>query len=186
MLRLPRLAVVLTAGLLFAAACGGGGSTKPAAQVDADGESTSSSSQSSESSSSDGGAGGGALPGDIVQSQYSQGTGHIELSGGKSGSADFNTAGGVTTQGHTLVTFTDGGSNALILTVSKTENETGIVITLDGLSTGGQFGDKCTLDVKKNDASELAGTFTCNDVDGVNGGQVFEHINVKGSFSAKP
>ncbi len=72
------------------------------------------------------------------------------------------------------------------LTLRTTETEAGVVVNVNGLATGGGFDGACQLDVKKNDASELSGSFTCTNVDGVNGGQAFtSNLNVKGTFSAK-
>ena len=188
MLRFPRVATALAIGLLFTSACGG--SSKPAAKS-SDNTPTgqnSSSSQSTDSSSNGGGGGGGTIAGGgVVIGNYSQGSAHVEISGGRSESTDFNAAGGATTPDGTFVSFTSGdGQNSMTITVSPKQDETGVAVSINGLTTGGAFNDKCRIDVTKNDASELTGTFTCTGVDGVSGSQVFQgNLNVTGRFSAK-
>lgn len=188
MLRFRRLTLVLTAGLFFVAACGG--SSKPAAKsADNASAGNQTSSSSSTSSSSDGGGGGGGtiVAGNVVVGNYSQGNGHVDITGGRSESMDFNAAGGASSPDGTFATFTSAdGQSTMTITVSEKQNETGVAVSVNGLTTGGGFGDKCSIDVTKNDASELSGTFECKGVDGISGSEIFSgNLDVKGRFSAK-
>jgi hypothetical protein len=180
---------MLIVGALFVVACGGSGSPKPAAQTANSQTDTASSSRSTSSdnssdssaTSSDDNSGGPAVPGN-----YQQGSAHIEVSGGTNVNADFDTTAGSTTAGFTNISFTGQGGQ-LVITMSEQDNQSGLAVTFeDGLLTGGQFGDTCQLHTSKKDASEVAGTFTCTNVDGVRGVDAFTgNLNLEGTFSAK-
>jgi hypothetical protein len=178
---------VLTIGVLFVAACGGSGSPKQAAQVtNTTSQTSQSSSNSSDSSSASSSAGGGTVPTNILDATYNSGKAHVEISGDANKSVDINSASGFTGQGSTFLTFRDANGNSLTVTMSKTEAGTGVAVTVDSLTTGGQFNEKCRLELTQNDSSGLVGTFTCAGVDGVDSSTDYHNLNVKGSFSAKP
>ena len=174
---------LLVAAVFLVVACGGSSSPKAAA---GDSQTDQQSSTSVQSESSDGG-GAGSVPSGIVDATYQHGTAHVEISGEKDVELDFNGASGVTNAGNTAVNFHDAsGTSSLTITQSDTEEAAGIAVTSSEVTTGGQFGENCKLELTKHDGSELAGSFTCTDVDGLAGATVFSNLDIKGTFSAKP
>jgi len=164
-------------------ACGGG-SAKPAAQITNTSESSDSSSSSTSDASTNSGSFGAVLS-DIFEATYQSGTARVEFSGGKSASKVLDSAGGFTTSGATSLTFVDtSGSNSFAIALGG-DQPGGIIVSLDGISSAGAFGEGCSIDVTKNTKTEFGGTVECHDIDSVSNGTDIAKIDVKATFLAK-
>jgi hypothetical protein len=183
--RFTRIALAAGAGLLLLAACGGSSSNDQNADSGSETDGTTAPGPDTTGPpQTDGGTDNGSfgVP-DLVDASYASGTAHVEMSGDNDASADFTTGGGFTGQGTTFISFSDGtGAQQLTISIGSTAAESGISATFDGVSTGGAFGDACSIEVTTNTASEVAGHFSCDGIDAINQSTVLS-VNLDGTFS---
>ena len=112
-----------------------------------------------------GNAGGIAAPA-IDDAMYTGGTVHVEVTGGKTLTADAVLVQGVsmTTEGTTLLMYLAGeGQDAVTVSISNGA-DTGLAMTISAAEviTGGDASTGCAFDLTRNDSSGLGGTFRCD------------------------
>ena len=181
---LAELALALATSMLLVVACGGGAGTGTDPDGAADGDQGGAvESQAAEA------PGGGDLP-DVADGAYTGGTAHIEVTGDKTLNADLALRShhvhhggrrdrpGRSTRAanriliHTIVAFGTESGPAFSLTSP-------VVFAAGGLEQG------CAFELTRNDASGLAGTFTCRGLDGMSAeGLEQPKVDVVGTFTA--
>jgi hypothetical protein len=184
---LAELALALATSMLLVIACGGGAGTGTDPDGAADGDQGAAvASQAAEAPGGD--AGGGDLP-DVADGTYSGGTAHIEVTGDKTLSVDLplDPITSITAEDTTVLTFYTGSEPNLIhaLVGFGTDSEPAFSLTSPVLFAAGGPEHGCVLEVTRNDASGLAGTFTCTDLDTMSGdGLEQPNVDVVATFTA--
>ncbi len=124
----------------------------------------------------------------IADAAYNTGSAHIEVSGGRQLVLDGQLLPGmsVTAEGTTLLMYPAGdGSSGVLFTVSNGA-DTGLAFTVTApeVTTGGDATNGCAIELTKNDASGLAGTFDCRGLDAI--ALDTPKVDVRGTFTAQP
>lgn len=178
-MRRPSLLLILTAitGLILAA-CG-----SPSGSPGASGGNEPSSAAVSEApaQSDAGGGGGGGTGGGSGSAQF-------EITGGYQASGDYPFIGG-------LGYWQQAGVSFMVFTEDEGASEaTGLIITLSDDGSVLQYvaaditipAATCDWNITKNDASGVAGSFTCNDQAGFGASGALTDLDISGSFEATP
>jgi hypothetical protein len=108
----------------------------------------------------------GDAPGDLPDGLYTQGEAHVDVSGDFDETIDYEIGSGSTGEGSTSLSFSDGSSGVLGLLIQGAGGGVSWSTT-DGRAAGGEFGRNCEIGLTESSASELAGSFRCEDVPGI-------------------
>ena len=132
--------------------------------------------------------GGGTIP-TIAEGRYTAGKSHFEISGEASETvdADLAAAASVTAEGLTLLSYSAGSGATGVVAHVVFNPDLGPSISYQSakLVTAGGVPEGCHVELTKNDASGLAGTFSCTGLDAlVPGAVTTTKVNVNGTFSA--
>lgn len=175
------LLLMFIPAVLVITGCGGGGDDDDDSGGDDDGGDTTSSEKSNgdnKSSNRD-----VDIP-DIKDGNFTDGSVHLEYSGGKDFKGDIK-GNGIATGGFTLLTFADEEGSVLISFQPDSKDEPGgLAITTKDISTAGEWGDECSISVDDG-AKELKGEFECGQIEALevsSAGKTLK-VRVKGNFS---
>jgi hypothetical protein len=179
------LAAILFAGVLAGLTACGGSASGPTSGAAGPSDGTSEESVGG-GPTSDGGGTVQAVT--IADANYTTGSAHVEVSGGKQATLDSQLIPGVsmTTEGTTLLMYAAGeGENASVFSISNGV-DTGLAFTLSaqGIVTAGDGSTGCAIELTKNDGSGVEGQFTCRGMQTV--GLDMTAVDVSGTFSAAP
>jgi hypothetical protein len=197
---LTRLIAALLAAVLLLAACGsdsgddaadaaedGGGDASVLDDTQDDGESDDGG-DDGESDDGGGDAGGGGVSGDtpegFVEAEWATGTAHIDVSGDIDMAVDYAQGGGYTATDQMSLSFFGTDSNEALGVLIQPGGGGGITWGTGQMAAGGQYPSGCDIGLTKNDATEIAGTFLCEDVPGVDGATNVT-VTLEGTFSVK-
>jgi hypothetical protein len=123
---------------------------------------------------------------DFADATYTGGSAHVEFSGDQDASADFDVATGYTGSGLTFLTYADAtGAQQMTVSIGQTGLESGMAVTIDGVTTGGDFDTQCSIEITENSGSEVAGQITCENLDAVTQTGILK-VSVTATFSATP
>jgi len=129
---------------------------------------------------------GGLVATDIEDATYTGGAIHVEVTGGKTLTADATLVQGasMTVEGTTLLMYLAGeGQDAVTVSVSNAP-DIGLAMTISSAAviTGGDGSTGCAFDITRNDNSGLGGTFRCSGITAL----VFDMatVDARGTFSA--
>jgi hypothetical protein len=180
------LAVILFAGTLagLTASCGGSASGPATGAAGPSGDTSGEAVDAAPTSD----AGGTVEAVTIADANYTTGSAHVEVSGGKQATLDSQLFPGVsmTTEGTTLLMYAAGeGENASVFSIANGA-DTGLAFTLSsqGIVTGGDGSTGCAIELTKNDGSGIEGRFTCRGMQTV--GLDMTAVDVSATFSAAP
>jgi hypothetical protein len=194
---LSRLIAAAIAALLLLAACGSDSGEPAAANEDATGD------DSTEPAGSDDGGGDDAsdnsddaggddgddadvadAPTGFADATYTTGTAQIEVSGDLDMNVDYANGGGYTEGEQMSLSFFAASSNDALGVFFQPGGSGGITWGTGQIAAGGEYPSDCDIELTTNDATEIAGSFECEDVPGIN---VAENITVtlEGTFSVK-
>lgn len=178
------LGTALTAALSLGA-CGGSDGSNDADSADTGGATPTS------PGGGDGEGDGGDLPGsgvdfpDLGQHDFNTGRIHLEMSGDQSVSIEIDGIGS-TTDGFLNAVFRDDNRAALAIFGLSSDGAT-VSFTMDGISSGGNFGTECSMDLTKADESGVQADFTCHDMPGYGtDSTTLLSIDAEGSFTLAP
>jgi hypothetical protein len=126
---------------------------------------------------------------EIVPATYQSGTAAIEVSGGRQLSAEAVLVPGASMafDGTMLAIYSFGeGQEAGTFSVSV-NLDTGPAVTLQApnIITGGDAATGCAIEFTKSDATGVAGTFRCTNIDSLSSLEVTK-VDLSGSFAAAP
>ena len=182
-----RPALILAVATILTA-CGGSGS--PAAtpgSVASDGQGDTGAGAPSEAAPA---PGGNVEVPTVAEALYQSGTAHIEVSGGRQLTADAALVPGASMglSDGTMLAIYQFGEGQEVGTFSVSINpDTGPAVTLQApnIITGGDSATGCAIEFTKSDATGVAGTFRCANIDSLTTLDVTK-IDMSGSFSAAP
>ena len=180
------LAVILFVGVLagLAASCGGSASGPATGAADPSGGTGEEAAGGGPTSD-----GGGSIEAvTIADANYTTGSAHVDVSGGKQVTIDSQLYPGVsmTTEGTTLLMYAGGeGDNASVFSIANGA-DTGLAFTLSaqGIVTAGDGATGCAIELTRNDGSAIEGRFTCRGMQTV--GLDMTNVDVSATFSAAP
>lgn len=192
MRRLESIALPVALGLLLAS-CGsstpgGAAGSAPVVPSVAAASNDSESPTDETQPSAGGGGGGGSIP-TIADGRYKGGTAHIEVSGDVNETLDaaLSPVVSITTSGLTALTYSTGSATTQVVVNVVFNPDTGPAISYQSakvLAAGG-VSEGCHVELTKNDASGLAGTFSCSGLEGLAPGAVDPaKVDLKGTYSA--
>lgn len=126
----------------------------------------------------------------IAEALYQSGTARVEVSGGRQLTADAALVPGASMglSDGTMLAIYQFGEGQEIGTFSVSVNaDTGPAVTLQApnIVTGGDSATGCAIEFTKSDATGVAGTFRCTNIDSLSTLDVTK-IDMSGSFSAAP
>jgi len=124
----------------------------------------------------------------IADAGYNTGSAHVEVSGGRQLTFDGQLLPGVsmTAEGTTLLMYPAADSSSGALLSVSNGPDTGLAFTVTGpdVTTGGDATNGCAIELTKNDAAGLAGTFDCRGLDAI--ALDTPKVDVRGTFTAQP
>jgi hypothetical protein len=122
----------------------------------------------------------------VVDGNWTKAVGHLEITGGRTLTLD-GLGAAFSMGGLTSVSFADEAHTFLVAMTISNGEESGVAISGQNLIAGGTFGKDCQVNVTKREPAELAGTFSCTNVDAADPakGETFK-VTLNGTFSAKP
>lgn len=171
------ISAALLAIFAVMAACGGSDDDSDDSSEDDD------ASSSSGSNSNNNNSGGSAKIPAIKDGTFGEGNLHVEVSGDKDFKLDAQ-GNGIATGGYALLTFGNSESTVILAFQGDSKDEPGgVSVTATQLSTAGEWGRDCTVDVQDT-AKEFKGNFTCKEIEGVDSKSFKAHkIRLSGNFS---
>jgi hypothetical protein len=186
---LLRLLIVACAGLLVLAACGGsddgGGDGDAGRDSDAEtGNAGGNGDGDDDPTDGLGEARNSNLPDSIIDATYTTGTARFELSGDTDMTVDYQTGGGFTANGAASLSFTDNDNGVLGIVIDTNGKAGAITFGTGQVGTAGALDGPCSMDITTNEPTELAGSFSCEDVAGIDGARTTT-VSFEGTFSVK-
>jgi hypothetical protein len=120
----------------------------------------------------------------IVDGAWTNGTLHIDVTGGRTESFDLP-GGAIAAGGASILTFGDAsGDRTVQATISGTD-PSGFTLVTPDLLAAGMWGGDCQLKVTRNEAAGIAGEFSCPTITGGNPKATETvPVSISGKFSA--
>lgn len=176
-------ALVAAATILLLAACGSSDSKSKDTAAAATTPSGTDSASDVTSAPASGGSGNSDVKLPVQNATYGKGRIHVEFGGDSSGAAEVDGAGFIT-NGFANFAFTDTDRNISVSMAFGGDQGSGAAFTYDGITSGGNFGQECSIEFTKSDATSLEATFTCTHMPGVTSTSTdAKSVAAKGSFT---